>query len=88
MTKRQDKRLPFWLLRLDQACEERQAANAGMSIGERLDLAMLPMAEGLSQLGGTTRKWLKGRPDDQDGVDRRLRQFAELDQRWMKNDSR
>lgn len=55
---------------------------------ERRDLAKLLMAEELSQLGGLTKKWVKGRPDDPNVVERRLRQFAELDQRWMTDERR
>jgi len=88
MTKRQGRRLPFWLRHLDLVREGQQAAHTGLSNEERLDLAMLLMAEGLSQLSGPTKKGVKGRLADPDVVDRRLRQFAELDQRWMKAERR
>ncbi len=59
-----------------------------MRIVERCNLAKLLIAEELSQLGGLTKRWVKGRPDDPNVVNRRLRQFAELDQRWMTDERR
>lgn len=84
MTERGWKPRPFWLRRLDQVREGRQSVHTEMSIGERLDLAMLLMAEGLTQLKERVRKEAKGRRADPEAVDRLLRRFARLDQRWVK----
>lgn len=55
-----------------------------LSIRERLDLAMMLMAEGLTQLNKRAREKAKGRRADPKAVDRLLRRFAELDYRWVK----
>ncbi len=88
MAERQRRRLPFWLRHLDRVREEPPAAHTRMSIRDRLDLAMLLMAEGLAQLGERAKGEAKGRRADPEAVDRLLRRFAELDQRWMKAERR
>ena len=84
MIERRRKRFPFWLRRLDQVREGQQPIHAKLGIGERLDLAMMLMAEGLAQLKERVRKEAKGQRADPEAVDRLLRRFARLDQRWVK----
>lgn len=92
MTERRWRQLPslrrcsgqVWLRRLDRVHEGQQTIHSKLSIGERLDLAMMLMAEGLTQLKEQARKRAKGRRADPEAVDRLLRRFAELDHRWVK----
>ncbi len=84
MTERRRKPRPFWLRRLDRVREGEQTISAKLSIGERLDLAMMLMAEGLARLEEQAQEQAKGRRTDPEAVDGLLRQFAKLDQRWVK----
>jgi len=88
MTEQRRKQLPFWLRRLDQVREGQQPIHTEMSIGERLDLAMMLMAEGLMQLDNRAREEARGRRADPEAVDRLLHRFAKLDHWWVKAERR
>lgn len=96
MTKQRRKQLPslrrcsgqVWLRRLDQVREGQQPIHTEMSIGERLDLAIMLMAEGLMQLKKQAREEARGRRADPEAVDRLLYRFAKLDHWWVKAERR
>lgn len=91
MTERRRRQLPslrrcsvqVWLRRLDQVREGQQPIHTEMSIGERLDLAMMLMAEGLARLEEQAKEQAKGRRTRPGAVDRLLYKFAELDHWWV-----
>lgn len=72
-----------WLRRLDRVRGE-PTISAELSVGERLDLAMMLMAEGLTQLEKRAREEARGRCADPEAIDWLLRRFAKLDHWWVK----